>query len=277
MKSLNNFQPVSNVISTPVAQGGLMENAQNQFFDFNEALIQHFKMYVDETGNGNFTSFKKHMDELMKEHVKPLTFRSQLSAADGESPRAMQKAMFKGRGKQWIFVSLEDIAPTLDALKAQGIDTEDYETHIARLGQAWIRYNGPRVVDGKLVGAFEVRTQGSKLDHPKQLHYIDNDLLGDVVRLPNGSTPHSLKLEIDPAAMPAAPAPKPKTKKSKPKAEAAPTPVVEEEVATEPQEVVEAPVSDDPAEWEDFLAQEGLAAIEDDLADDIDDSLFGEF
>ena len=276
MKNLNNFQSVSD-LSTPVAQGGLVEKAQNQFFDFNEALIQHFKMHVDETGKGNFTSFKKHMDELMKEHIKPLTSRSNLSA-DGSNPRAAQKAMFKGRGKQWIFVSHEDIVPTLDALKAQGIDTEDYETHIARLGQAWIRYNGPRVVDGKLVGAFEVRTQGSKIDHPKQLHYIDNDLLGDVVRLPDGATPHSLKLEIDPAAMPAAPKPKAKkAKKTKPKAEAAPTPVVEEEVSTEPQEVIEAPVSDDPADWEDFLAQEGLAAIEDDLGDDIDDSLFGEF
>jgi len=275
MKNLNDIQPASS-LST---QGeSFMDKAQVQYFDFNEALIQHFKMHVDETGNGNFTSFKKHMDELMKEHIKPLTFRSQLSASDGDSPRAMQKAMFKGRGKQWIFVSHEDIAPTLDALKAQGIDTEDYETHIARLGQAWIRYNGPRVVDGKLVGAFEVRTQGSKIDHPKQLHYIDNDLLGDVVRLPDGATPHSLKLEIDPAAMPAAPKPKAKkSKKSKPKAEAAPTPVVEEEVSTEPQEVIEAPVSDDPADWEDFLAQEGLAAIEDDLGDDIDDSLFGEF
>ena len=273
MKNLNNFQSVSD-LSTQVPQGGLMKNAQNQFFDFNEALIQHFKMHVEETGNGNFTSFKKHMDELMKEHIKPLTFRSQLSAADGESPRAMQKAMFKGRGKQWIFVSLEDIAPTLDALQAKGIDTEDYETHIARLGQAWIRYNGPRVVDGKLVGAFEVRTQGSKIDHPKQLHFIDNDLLGSVVRLPNGATPHSLKLEIDPAAMPT---PKPKAEV---KAEPAPTPVVEEtpvEVKPEPEVINEAPTSDNPADWEAFLADEGLAAIEDDLADDLDDSLFGDF
>ena len=271
MKNLNNFKPVSN-LSTSVS-GGLMAKAENQFFDFNEALIQHFKMHVDETGNGNFTSFKKHMDELMKTHIKPLTFRSNLSSADGDSPRAMQKAMFKGRGKQWIFVSLEDITPTLEALQTQGIDTSDYETHINRLGQAWIRYNGPRIDNGKLVGAFEVRTGGSKIDHPKQLHFIDNDLLGDVNRLPNGSTPHSLKLEIDPAAMST---PKPK---AEPKAEAAPTPVVETEtkVEPEPQVINEAPTSDNPADWEAFLSDEGLAAIEDDLADDLDDSLFGDF
>ena len=264
MKNLNNFQSVSN-LSTPIAQGGLME--------FNEALIQYFKDHVDETGNGNFTAFKKHMDELMKSHIKPLTSRSNLSASDGSNPRADQKAMFKGRGRQWIFVSLEEIAPTLDALKAQGIDTTDYETHIARLGQAWIRYNGPRISEGKLVGAFEVRTQGSKIDHPKQLHFIDNDLLSDVVRLPNGATPHSLKLEIDPAAMPT---PKPKAEV---KTEPAPTPVVETETEVEPEHQVinEAPSSDNPADWEAFLADEGLAAIEDDLADDLDDSLFGNF
>ncbi len=92
-----------------------------------------------------------------------------------------------------------------------------------------------------------------------------------MVRLPNGATPHSLKLEIDPAAMPAP--------KVKAKAKPAPTPVVEEEVAVEPEpEVInEAPTSDDPADWEAFLADEGLAAIEDDLAEDLDDSLFGDF
>ena len=265
MKNLNNFKSVSD-LSSPIAQGGLMEN-------FNEALINHFKAHVEETGNGNFTAFKTHMDNLMKTHIKPLTSRSNLSASDGSNPRAMQKSMFKGRGRQWIFVSLEDITPTLEALQTQGINTTDYETHINRLGQAWIRYNGPRIVDGKLVGAFEVRTQGSKIDHPKQLHYIANDLLSDVTRLPNGSTPHSLKLEIDPAAMPT---PKPKAEV---KTEPAPTPVVEEktDVEPEPQVIAEAPTSNDPEDWEAFLNDEGLAAIEDDLADDLDDSLFGDF
>ena len=96
-----------------------------------------------------------------------------------------------------------------------------------------------------------------------------------MVRLPDGATPHSLKLEIDPAAMPA---PKPKAKKTKAKAEAAPTPVVEEEEIVEEVETVnEAPSTDNPEDWEAFLADEGLAVIEDDLSDDVDDSLFGDF
>ena len=51
----------------------------------------------------------------------------------------------------------------------------------------------------------------------------------------------------------------------------------ETEVEPEPQVINEAPISDDPADWEAFLADEGLAAIEDDLAEDLDDSLFGDF
>ncbi len=266
MKNLNNFKSVSD-LSTPIP-------SQGESMDIQSSLIEYFKMHVETSGNGNFTAFKKHMDELMKAHIKPLTSRSNLAAADGSNPRAMQKSMFKGRGRQWIFVSLEDITPSLEALQNQGINTTDYETHINRLGQAWIRYNGPRIVDGKLVGAFEVRTQGSKIDHPKQLHFIDNDLLSDVTRLPNGSTPHSLKLEIDPAVMPTPP-----KSKVEVKAEPAPTPVVEEktDVEPEPEVINEAPTSDDPADWEAFLSDEGLAAIEDDLTDDLDDSLFGDF
>ena len=51
----------------------------------------------------------------------------------------------------------------------------------------------------------------------------------------------------------------------------------ETEVEPEPQVINEAPTSDNPEDWEAFLADEGLAAIEDDLADDFDDSLFGDF
>ena len=70
--------------------------------------------------------------------------------------------------------------------------------------------------------------------------------------------------------------PKPKAEV---KTEPAPTPVVETEteVEPEPQVINEAPTSDNPEDWEAFLADEGLAAIEDDLADDLDDSLFGDF
>ena len=43
MKNLNNFQSVPNHLSTSVKQGGSMQKPEIQFFDFNEALIQHFK------------------------------------------------------------------------------------------------------------------------------------------------------------------------------------------------------------------------------------------
>ena len=43
---------------------------------FAQQLVQYFNDHVAETGDGRFTSFDKHMKELMKEHVKPLTARS---------------------------------------------------------------------------------------------------------------------------------------------------------------------------------------------------------
>ena len=62
-------------------------------------------------------------------------------------------------------------------------------------GFSWIRFSGPRIdSQGNQSAAFEVRTGGSKIDHPKQLHYITIDQLDETIQ-PLGGTPHSLKLE----------------------------------------------------------------------------------
>ena len=58
--------------------------------------------------------------------------------------------------------------------------------------------------------------------------------------------------------------------------EAAEEVVEEEEIVEEVETVNEAPTTDNPEDWEAFLADEGLAAIEDDLVEDFDDSLFGD-
>ena len=108
--------------------------------------------------------------------------------------------------------------------------------------KAWIRFSGPRLNNGKQCAAFEVRITGSTIDHPKQLHYIDIEVMDTVIEAMPG-TPKALKLEEDSKPMPAA-------KKKEPKVE---QPKEEEEV-----ELSEPPQSDDPAEWEAFLAAEGL-------------------
>lgn len=95
---------------------------------------------------------------------------------------------------KWVFVSLENIQPTLTSLGEQGVDTEDYTKFIEANGQAWIRFSGPRINNGVKAAAFEVRTGGSTIDHPKQLHYIPLHDLDDAISFIN-TTPHSLKLE----------------------------------------------------------------------------------
>ena len=167
-----------------------------------------------------------------------------------------------------MFVSLEEIEPTLVQFEADGIDCTDYRKNTTKLGKAWIRFNGPRVNDGVKSAAFEIRTEGSTIDHPKQLHMMPADTLTSYIEAMPG-TPKALKLEED-----SAPMPKVKTKEKIKEVEINTTSVqaIADEINDELEtEVVlnEAPQSDDPAEWEAFLAAEGLTDPElDDLLND---------
>lgn len=254
-------------------QSSQMENSMS----FNELLIQYFNDHVEETGDGRFTAFKKHMDDLMKNHIKPLSVRAGKSASDG-SWRSELKSKFGGRGKKWCFVSLTEIMPTLEKF-SQTEDISQYKTFIEEQEKAWIRFSGPRINNGIQTAAFEVRIHGSKLDHPKQLHYIAIDQLdGIITPFEAGSTPHSLKLED---------IPKDETEVETVTVESQNEEITEEvvtteEVATETEVEISAPTSDDPAEWEAYLDNLELSAdleeeiIEDvDLEEDNDDSLFG--
>ena len=103
------------------------------------------------------------------------------------------KARFSGRGAKCVKVSLEEIAPTLEGFDLA--DCIDYRYWIDQAGYAWIRFAGPRVANGSNCAAFEVRTGGSTIDHPKQLHYIPVQLLDEKIEALN-STPHAMKLEL---------------------------------------------------------------------------------
>ena len=253
-------------------QSSQMENSMS----FNELLVQYFNDHVTQTGDGRFTAFKKHMDDLMKNHIKPLSVRSGKSASDG-SWRSELKSKFGGRGKKWYFVSTTEIMPTLEKF-SQSEDISQYKTFIEEQEKAWIRFSGPRINDGIQTAAFEVRIHGSKLDHPKNLHYIAIDQLDDIITpFKEGSTPHSLKLEV---------IPKDETEVETVTVESKTEEIIEEntteEVATDDNVEISAPTSDDPAEWEAYLDNLELSAdlqeeiIEDeDLEEDNDDSLFG--
>lgn len=156
-------------------------------------IIELFQAFLSNGGSPKVTSFKKHLDQLISENVKPLCVRSG-KTPDGNDWRSQLKARFSGRGAKWVQVSLDNILPTLDKFDTEDFETESYREFIETAGFAWIRFSGPRINENIQSAAFEVRTEGSKLDHPKQLHYIPVDQLEEIIKPLNG-TPHSLKLE----------------------------------------------------------------------------------
>ena len=174
-----------------------MENS-NQPTNIQEETVMSniqaiFQAFVDNGGEPKVTAFKRHLDKLINTDIKPLCGRSG-KTADGTDWRSEVKAKFGGRGAKWVFVSIESITPTLSRFAEQGLDVEDYTKFIAAHGQAWIRFSGPRIDNGVKAAAFEVRTDGSTIDHPKQLHYIPLHDLDDAVSFIN-STPHAMRLE----------------------------------------------------------------------------------
>ena len=163
-----------------------------------ETLINDlFNGFLDDGGSPKITEFKRYLDRLVGKQIKPLC--GGRGASSGTAPggdwRTDLKARFSGRGAKWQRVSLEEVTPTLDAF---GFDCDEYRQWIQQQGFAWIRFSGPRLHKGQQCAAFEVRTEGSTYDHPKQLHYIAiHDLDDTIEQLPG--TPHSMKLEfIDP-------------------------------------------------------------------------------
>tara|TARA_B100000963_G_C22623273_1_gene671065 strand:+ start:1325 stop:1990 length:666 start_codon:yes stop_codon:yes gene_type:complete len=201
-----------------------MENSNQPTPNNEETVMSNiqsiFQAFVDNGGEPKVTSFKRHLDKLINSEIKPLCGRSAKSG--GDDWRSELKAKFGGRGAKWVFVSLNNIRPTLDRLATEGIDIEDYDKFTQAHGQAWIRFSGGRINNGVQSAAFEVRTDGSTIDHPKQLHYVPVSELDETITFMN-STPHSMKVEEV----------------------AKPQEVKEEEVAVELSEVEETPAAEE--------------------------------
>ena len=165
---------------------------------FAQQLVQYFNDHVESTGDGRFTSFDKHMKELMKEHVKPLTARSGMKSGDG-GWRDEVKSRFSGRGMKWFKVAIDVVMPTIERLQGEDIDCDQYLKWIDQAGFAWIRYDAPRVHDGKHCAAFHVKVDGSTslVSEKSQYHcYITTGSLDEVITS-LGGTPHAMKLEVE--------------------------------------------------------------------------------
>ena len=153
------------------------------------------KNLTEGTDKTSVLRFGEALVDILKDEVGSM--RGKRSSSVDNGWRSEIKARFSGRGKQWIKVSLEYIKPYLDNLESEGIDVSDYRSWTTQAGFAWIRYAGSRVNDGVNSGGFEIRTTGSKIDHPKQLCYIpvtslSEDQISDF-RL--SKTPFGMKLE----------------------------------------------------------------------------------
>ena len=153
-------------------------------------IQQLFQEFIDNGGEPKVTSFKKHLDQLINSDIKHLCGRSAKTGLVNDW-RSEVKERFSGRGAKWVKVDLEEIIPTLEGFD----DSGDYMGWIQKAGYAWIRFAGPRVANGMNCAGFEVRTGGSTVDHPKQLHYIPVQQLDEKIQ-PLGSTPHAMKLEV---------------------------------------------------------------------------------
>ena len=153
-------------------------------------IQQLFQEFINNGGEPKVTSFKKHLDQLINSDIKHLCGRSGKTGLVDDW-RSEVKERFGGRGAKWVKVTLEEITPTLEGFD----DTTDYMGWVQNAGYAWIRFAGPRVANGMNCAGFEVRTGGSTIDHPKQLHYIPVQLLDEKIE-PLGSTPHAMKLEV---------------------------------------------------------------------------------
>ena len=237
-----------------------------------ELIVNLFNLFLENGGEPKVTQFKKHLDSLITDNIKTLA-RSSKKSPDGSDWRTELKSKFSGRGAKWVFVSLEEIESTLLRLESEDVDCSSYRKYITEHNKAWIRFNGPRINNNQQTAAFEVRTDGSTIDSPKQLHYISLENLDNTITA-MGNTPKSLKLEESSK-------PKPNNKAIlKPKADEPKEETPKEEtIETQPSaptiddlaneinnELSEPPQSDDPADWEAFLAQEGLSI--DEFSDD---------
>ena len=252
MSNVINQQPVSPSTQNqenPMDHYGLIENLFNQF--------------IESGGQPKVTEFKRHIDKLIKDKIKPLCSSQGSKSHSGSDWRSEQKTLFSGRGEKWCKVSIESLRETLSRFENDGIDVSGYNDWIKQAGFAWIRYAGPRVVKGTNVAGFEVRTSGSKIDHPKQLHYINDSLVNEIEKL--GGTPHSMKLETIVN----------KTEEVVNDDEVSvndETPSQEVEVTEEV--VNQPPQSDDPQEWEEYLNNEGLGSDQYEDHDQLNDDMF---
>ena len=288
----------SKTISSTETQTSTTNKENSLMFDSilgNQDFINQLKIVcthaADTSGDYSFSRLNKTMNEIMRQEIKPIMQQKRSSGtasstktkssrqSKDNSWKTEQKALFSGRGRQWIYVELKDINPVLDFHEEQGHDVSNYRELVNNHGKAWVRYSSARInpVTDLPCAAFEIRYQGSKVPQPGVFYAIDHDVIMNItddMRLEDGKTPHQLNLEGDNA--PSAPKKVSKPKKVKVKKQDTSSELDELAAALQPSAPVpdesnDFPESLDPKEWEEFLMNEGY--VQDGMDDD--DDIFG--
>jgi hypothetical protein len=232
------------------------------------AITELFSLFLNSGGQPKVTEFKKYLNDIINEDIKPLCARSGKSAV-ASGWREELRARFSGRGAKWVKLNNDILEPSLKILEEdEDVDCSEYRFFTQAIGYAWIRFAGPRIDNNNHAAAFEIRTNGSKFDHPNQLFYIDVESLDAIIQ-PLGGTPHSLGLETEHKS---ALAVQPVTETAVTE-ELEPVPVIEDDAIEVEEPKNMAPTSADPAEWEAFLEAEVLDA---ELSDEADSDIFEE-
>ena len=163
---------------------------------------------------------------------------------------------YKGRGNCWVKVPAGSPAYQNVIDTISNVDASEYNSHIEREGFAWVRFSKPGGTESKPVAYYEVRYQGSKIDHPDSLICVPDNIAAKLPLL--GNTPVKLQLEINPEDRKSEVA-KPRLRKSiQNKSKSYVNLEVKKEVEKIKKVVLTKPTSNELGQWKAFLAEEGL-------------------
>ena len=206
--------------------------------DIKDNIEQLFQAHLDAGGKPAVTHFRQFLNTHIDQIIKPKCKSSSRSGGGLAEWKTELLQRFGGRGAKWQKVSLESIMPTLERIENdEGVDASRYRSWIEAAGFAWIRFDAPRLYNGKQCAAFKVLTEGSTFMQSGRLHYIEISQLDDAIT-PLAGTPHSMKLEQD--------INKPKEiEPEESKEEIAPEEEVTEEVSPQDEEMYEEEFNDD--------------------------------
>jgi hypothetical protein len=157
------------------------------------SIIESYSSALAETGDSSYTRFMNAVKQVANTHLKPNVSTSRASSGGTINWKNDIKQEFTGRGRQWFYVSLDDINPVLDKFDADGFDTTAYRADIGNLGKAWVRFASVTGTELSPQIKVEVRINGSKIDHPA--NRVNMPYTNNIERLEDGKTPFSLGLE----------------------------------------------------------------------------------